>query len=452
MLVPAVRVIRCQPKTHPCPRCGKRGRRVRRLQRDIRSLAYQQEAWLDVRYAEYKSRCGCCKSFRSWPLGVPQKSDYDDKVRQAVLDRLLDDGLNVQRTLCAIKRDFLLEVSEGFVYDCLDWQLHRLNLPQQRRLALERFSGVLCIDELHLGKHTLLLATDPIADQIVGFALVKVNDQPHMRRFLLLLNYWGFLPSLVISDGSNLYPATLAEVWPAARHQLCIFHIVQDITKKVLDAVRRLRRLTARRGNAGRKPKRGRAKKGARKRPRRRGPTNREKAAYVFKRRYLIVKRLGKLSAQEHADLRQMFEYLPELRTLHQFMQEVYQLWSEDQSLAVARWRWWRLRDNPEYQQVPELAEVIEGLTGEKYEKTQAFLSQPAGKREKTNNHVERLNRKLRFLEKVRYKWRGGKSLLRWVILRVSRHTPKPKAPPDQPGQGPPGPSQRASATARAGP
>ena len=32
---------------------------------------------------------------------------------------------------------------------------------------------------------TLLLATDPIADEIVGFALVTANGQDHMRRFLL---------------------------------------------------------------------------------------------------------------------------------------------------------------------------------------------------------------------------------------------------------------------------
>jgi hypothetical protein len=450
MLAPQTRTARCQPKTHPCPRCGKPGRRVRRLHRRLRSLAYKQQAFLDVHYAEYKSRCSCCKSFRSWPLDVPPKADFDGLVRQAILDRLLDDCLNVQRTLAAVKRDFLLELSEGFVYDCLDWQLLRLNLPQHRRLALLHFSGILCIDELHLGKYTLLLATDPIADQIVGFALVKVNDSAHMRRFLLMLSHWGFVPRLVISDGSNLYPATVAEVWKQARHQLCVFHVVQDITQKVLNCVRRLRRLTAKRGKAGRKRKRGRPKKGAKRRARRRGPSNREKAAYVFKRRYLIVKRLCKLTQQEHADLKVMLEYLPELRTLHRFMQEVYQLWSEEQSLAVARWRWWRLRDNPQYQQVPELQEAMKALEGEKYEKTQAFLSGPPGKREKTNNHVERLNRKLRLLEKARYKWRSGKSLLRWVILKVSRHTPKPKAQPGQPAQAPPGIAQPPPTTAPA--
>src|SRR3954470_1645082 len=273
MLAPRVRVVRRAPKTHPCPACGKRGRRKRHLHRRIRSLAYCQEAFLDVHYAEYRSRCSCRKSFRSWPIDVPARSDYDDLVRKAVLDRLLDDGLNVERTRCAMKRDFLLDLSSGFVYDCLDWQLARLNLPEHRRATLENFSGTLCIDELHLGKNTLLLATDPISDEIIAFALVSVNDSAHVRRFLLMLKYWGFLPLVVISDGSNLYPALLAEVWPQAAHQLCVFHVLQDVTREVLDAVRRLRRRKARRGSSGRKRKRGRPSEKARKRRASKGPT-----------------------------------------------------------------------------------------------------------------------------------------------------------------------------------
>jgi hypothetical protein len=437
MLVPLIRTVHCAAKHHPCPNCGKKGVRVRRLRRRVRTLAYRRVAWLDIHYAEYESRCSCCKYFRSCPAGVEPKADYDNLVRQAVLDRLFDDGLNVERTRAAMKRDFLLDLSCGYIYDCLDWQLRLLSLPEHRRRTLENFSGILCIDELHLGKFTLLLATDPLADEIVGFALVGVNDQAHMRRFLLMLKYWGFLPSMVISDGSNLYPATLAEVWPNASHQLCVFHVLQDITDKVLDAVRRLRRACERRGKAGRKRKRGRPKKGAKKRAKSKGPTNKEKAAYVFKRRYLIVKRQENLSEQERAELRRMFVYLPELRTLWQFCQETYKLWSAEQSRKVARWRWTRLKNNAEYQQVPELQEVLDWLTDEKFTKTQAFLKQPVGQRPKTNNHVERTNRKLRFDEKVRYKFRRRKSVVRFVLLKIARYRPQPK-PQTSPATGQP--------------
>src|SRR5262245_31547337 len=56
MILPPVRVVRCAAKAHPCPHCGTPGRRKRRLRRRIRSLAYRQEAYLDVHYAEWRRR------------------------------------------------------------------------------------------------------------------------------------------------------------------------------------------------------------------------------------------------------------------------------------------------------------------------------------------------------------------------------------------------------------
>jgi hypothetical protein len=100
--------VRCQPRTYPCPSCGRHGRRKRRLDRFVRSLAYGRVLWLHVFYAEYSARCSCRKSFRSCPPDITPKADYDNLVRQAVLDRVLDDGLNAERTRAAMKRDFLL--------------------------------------------------------------------------------------------------------------------------------------------------------------------------------------------------------------------------------------------------------------------------------------------------------------------------------------------------------
>ena len=131
-------------------------------------------------------------------------------------------------------------------------------MAAHRREVLDRFSGTLCVDELHLGRFTLLLATDPLADLPVAFALASKNDQDHMRRFLRNLKNWGLVPEVVVTDGSNLYPAMLEELWPDAEHQLCVFHVIKDINKLILDAVRRMCAATARRGKAGRRKKRGR--------------------------------------------------------------------------------------------------------------------------------------------------------------------------------------------------
>jgi hypothetical protein len=94
-------------------------KRVRTGQREVRTIAYKQIARLQITYGEYQARCGCCSTFRTSPEGVLPRAKYDNRVRQAVLDRIIDDGMNVEATLRSLKRDFLLDLSTGFVYDCL---------------------------------------------------------------------------------------------------------------------------------------------------------------------------------------------------------------------------------------------------------------------------------------------------------------------------------------------
>jgi hypothetical protein len=417
LLLELITRIRRAPKRAPCPVCGRRGHRKRILYRRLRTLAYHRVAWLEVTYAEYQARCPCRKYFRTWPLDVPPKAHYDATVRAAVLDRLLRDRLNVEQTKRAMQRDFLVALSDGFVYDCRRWQLGRLDLAEHRRLVLERFSGTLCVDELHLGDYTLLLATDPLADLPVGFALVGANDADHLRRFLGNLARLGLRPLVVVSDGSNLYPELLADIWPDARHQLCVFHLLRDILNKVLDAVRRLRRAQARRGQAGRKRRRGRPSKLQQARRQRCGPTAKDKAAFVWRHRYLIVKRLAKLTRAEYDDLVQMFVYLPQLRPLWYFSQEICRLLADAKNLRVARWRYTHMKTDAKYQEVRELVEALDLLRGEKLTKAMAFVSQPVARRVRTNNHVERMNRRLRFAEKVRYRWRQRQWVVRYVVL-----------------------------------
>src|SRR5919202_1101748 len=233
--------VHCAPKKAPCPNCGKRGLRKRTVPRRVRTVAYKRVAVLEITCGEYQARCACCTTFRTTPEGVLPRALYDNKVRDLVLDRILDDGLNVERALASLRRDFLLDLSTGFVYDVLRDRAAQLDLAAHRRTVLEHFSGTLCVDELHLGRFTLLLATDPLADLPVAFALVDRNDQDHMRRFLKNLKTRGLNPRVVVTDGSNLYPAVLGELWPEADHQLCVFHAIKDLNKLILDAVRRLR-------------------------------------------------------------------------------------------------------------------------------------------------------------------------------------------------------------------
>jgi transposase-like protein len=430
--------VHCAPKKAPCPMCGKRGHRKRTVTRRVRTVAYKRVAFLEITCGEYATRCDCCKTFRNSPKGVLPRAIYDNKVRDLVLDRILKDGMSVERTLESLGREFLLDLSTGFVYDVLRDRAEQLDLAEHRRMVLGQFSGTLCVDELHLGRFTLVLATDPLADLPVAFALVAQNDQDHMRRFLQNLKTWGLSPDVVVTDGSNLYPAVLAELWPDADHQLCVFHVIQDINKFVLDAVRRLRTAMSRRGQAGRKKKRGRKTKRAKAAAARRGPSLKEKAGFVFRHRHLVVKRRENFTETDRDDLVRMLEYLPELATLRRFADRISWLFETPKDYHQACCRRSAIVRDPAFRAVPELVKALEQLDEERFPKLMAYLNNPVSRRVRTNNHVERTNRMFRFLEKVRYKWRRRRTLVRFVVLKLddvwghwsppqAKSTPQPK-------------------------
>jgi hypothetical protein len=416
---PVVIPVHAAPKKAPCPTCGRHGRRKRTFTRTVRTVAYKTVAFLEITCGEYGARCHCCKTFRNTPEGVLPRAHYANTVRVLVLDRVLKDGMSVERTLDSLGREYLLDLSTGFVYDVLHDHARQLDMSEHRRKVLELFSGTLCIDEVHLGRFTLLLATDPLADVPVAFALVDKNDQDHMRRFLLNLKNWGLNPKVVVTDGSNLYPTVLAELWPDADHQLCVFHVIKDINKLILDAVRRLRTAMGRRGKAGRKKKRGRKGAKSKAAAARRGMTVKEKAHFVFKHRHLIVKRRENLTESERDDLTRMLEYLPELATLRRFADRIYWLFDTPKDLHQAGCRRAAVVRDSSFQAVPELVKAMEQADAEKFPKLMAYLKNPLSRRVRTNNHVERTNRMFRFLEKVRYKWRRRKTLVRFVVLTL---------------------------------
>src|SRR3954468_11580135 len=378
---PIVIPVRCAPKKAPCPKCGKHGRRKRTKTRRVRTVAYKAIAYLEVTYGEYSTRCECSTTFSNTPDGVLPKAQYDNRVRDLVLGRILHDGMNVERTRESLRREFLLELSSGFVYDVLRDHAGQLDMAAHRRKVLEHFSGTPCVDELHLGRFTLLLATDPLRDMPVAFALVAANDQGHMRRFLKNLQTWGLNPAVVVTDGSNLYPDVLAELWPAADHRLCVFHVIKDINKLVLGAVRRLRTAMNRRGKAGRKKKRGRKGAKAKAAAARRGLTVKEKAHFVFKHRHLIVKRRENLTDSERDDLTRMLEYLPELATLRRFADRIYWLFDAAKDAQQAGCRRAAIVRDPTFRAVPELVKAVEQIDAEKFAKLMAFLKNPVSRR-----------------------------------------------------------------------
>jgi hypothetical protein len=399
-----------------CPDCGKMGRRKRIRTRRVRSLCYQQILWLEVHYGEYVAKCDCCKSFHSHPPGVDLKAKYDHKVRQSVIDRILQDKLNLSAVQASMQRDFLVKLSSGYIYAALEHAIRQFDGNDFRRRVLTDFSGVLCIDEIHLGRRVLLLASDPISDNPVACALVSRNDAIHMVRFMRNLKNHGFSPHTVVSDRSHLYPAAIESVWPETQHQLCVFHVIAELNKLVLDAARQVRREL--------KPKqikKGRGRPSRKQQAQaRRLKEQRAQADLLFRNRHVLVRKRPKMTTRQKQLLDELTSLSPVLQALRSFADDMHALFSVRRSKDQA-WRIWRrMRQSAKYLRVPSLAKALEVLSKANMEKLLVYLDERLINRTKTrtNNHVERCNRKLRYLEKVRYKWRRSRTIVRHILLQ----------------------------------
>ncbi|HLJ92777.1 MAG TPA: hypothetical protein VKU02_06225 [Gemmataceae bacterium] len=114
-----------------------------------------------------------------------------------------------------------------------------------------------------------------------------------------------------------------------------------------------------------------------------------------------------------------MFAVLPELRTLWYFACEVRGLFEKEARVQTLWKRRQALLGNQQYQALPEWVEAMELMETGKFQKVVAFVYSQTAERVRTNNHVERANRRFRFTEKLRYKWRRRKWVVRYVLLAL---------------------------------
>ena len=140
------------------------------------------------------------------------------------------------------------------------------------------------------------------------------------------------------------------------------------------------------------------------------------------------------MTRQERIDLATMRSCLPELKVLRNFVDRLVILFEEGQSEVLARGRHTALVVNRHFLGVLELATELEMLATEKFVKMIAFLKSQVCRRMRTNNHVERVNRKPRYEEKSRYKW-GGHATRRcgswcccWTVMEARTSDLEPLA------------------------
>src|SRR3954464_10562573 len=118
--------------------------------------------------------------------------------------------------------------------DYLDW-------------ALDGFSGYIAADELYDGPFCALSIVDNCAFKRLCYAVLD-HDPTHedmrafFRRFQAALASRGLSLRGITTDGSDLYPQPIAEVFGEVEHQVCRFHILAELNQSVLHAVASVRK------------------------------------------------------------------------------------------------------------------------------------------------------------------------------------------------------------------
>src|SRR5262249_50242776 len=152
-----------------------------------------------------------------------------------------------------MQEDAPLQVSVGSIPTCFLWAHEQSNMAAHWECVRAHCSGVLCIDAVHDSGRTILFATAPLGDLTVSFTLVETNDQDHMNAFLPALKPRGRKVQVPITDGAPLSKDSWQRYWTDIEPQRCIFHVIKEVNKLILDGGRAVNNRLQRPGNKGRK-------------------------------------------------------------------------------------------------------------------------------------------------------------------------------------------------------
>ena len=229
----------------PCDRCQQAADRVWTVTRTAIDLDLDGPILLAITVSVHHCR-PCDHYFRAQPPFLRPGATYAQRVVLKAIQSVYEDGMALRRVPERLARDFWVQPSEKMVrLWCRAYAAGLDFRTDYQPWIVESFSGVLCVDEVYQGEIALLLAVDPAApegDRLVGYPLVRgAVDQATTAAFLHGLAAVGIHPDQVITDGSTLYPSLLAEIWPQAAHQLCLFHETRRVTRAAAEVIRAVR-------------------------------------------------------------------------------------------------------------------------------------------------------------------------------------------------------------------
>jgi hypothetical protein len=287
--------------------------------------------------------------------------------------------------------------------------------------ALDAFSGYIAADEVYDGPFCVLSIVDNHTFQRLAYRVLEHDPtQEDIRAFFgqfkAQLDARGLTVVGITTDGSPLYPVVIKDLFPAARHQVCEFHVLKEITKAVLRAVAKVRKeLKAKQPVLPR----GRPSKAQQTRARK-AKRIQQRIADLFDHRHLFVQH--HLTPAEKKTLQRITRGLPHLRTLRQIMDEVYRLFDRRCRTETALAKLARLRKR--VRRFKQVGRTLNKLFTANLEKALVFLddrSLPA-----TSNAVERSNRRYRKAQRSVYSVRTAEHIRQRIALDMEREQRTP--------------------------
>jgi hypothetical protein len=283
------------------------------------------------------------------------------------------------------------------------------------------FSGYIAADELYDGPFCVLLIVDNHTFKRLIYEVLD-HDPTHddirafFRRFQKILAARGLTLAGITTDGSQLYPVPIADVFGRILHQICEFHVLAELTKAVLKAVAKVRKSLA-----STMPMLGRGRPSkATKRLAQRRKRIQAKITDLFQHRHLFVQRA--LTPAERRTLRRITRGLPQLRALREIMNEVYRLFDRRCRTETALAKLARLRRR--VGRFKKVGQTLKKLSSPNLEKALTFLDDsllPA-----TSNAVERGNRRHRKMQKTVYRVRKRERIIERIALDMHRDAQSP--------------------------
>lgn len=418
-----VEYLEMAPMFESCPHCGESARRRETVDRGpIVDASLDGPILIMVRQGVYHCRSRKCrrrhgrngKCFRFRLPFTVLRGRYTHRARLLGINSVKLDGMPFTKAVKRLAREFYMAPARSTA-----WLWHKEDGDRAAvevdytQWSVDSLSGVVCLDEMYDGEFCILMATDPLSKLTLGFqVLVGAKcDGEQMAEFMRYLDHCGIRPDVVVTDESSLYPKALQEVWPQAKHQLCLFHILRHIVKDVLKSVR------AYIDSLPKDPKRRRGRPSKKGRPRSNHNSCRKE---LYDSRYLWVRNPEKVAKDgvAVAKLQALLEEHPALQAQRNFMLDVFSLFRPAITFEEAQAKRQEMLQNPAYQSDEHLKKALK-----KFEDDAQFAKMMVytGYRNlnRTNNDVERANRWMRKKQKSHYRLRRKSTIGNAIAQRM---------------------------------